>query len=422
MKTLLRATVLIVMSGCSAAVPRPRLDFPEPAALPPQAALPDPLLMSDGTRVTSREAWEGGRRPELKALFQHYMYGLLPPVPAKVSWTVRRTDPQAFGGKGTLKEVSIRVAPEPCPTIELLLVVPNKRTGRAPAFVGLNFSGNHTFVKDPAVALPKGWIRDGKNTRNNRATEEGRGTAVDTWSIEKTIDRGYATATFYYGDGLPDKNDFNDGIYPHIVKRTGGATDCGAVAFWAWTVHRAVDYLVSDADIDPRRIAAVGHSRNGKAALVAGAFDERIALSIPHQAGCGGSAPSRRKNPKGEPVKRINTAFPHWFDGHYKSFNDAEDKLPFDQHALAALCAPRAVLFTNAEDDQWADPGGQFEMLKAAEPVWKLLGAPGLESPEAPAQGRLSAGRLGYWIRAGKHSMTPEDWEIFLTFADKHLK
>ena len=122
-------------------------------------------------------------------------------------------------------------------------------------------------------------------------------------------------------------------------------------------------------------------------------------------------------------VWEANTrCLPHWFDGHYKSFNDVEDKLPFDQHALAALCAPRAVLFTNAEDDQWADPGGQFEMLKAAEPVWKLLGAPGLESPEAPPQGRLSGGRLGYWIRAGKHSMTPEDWEIFLTFADKHMK
>ena len=98
----------------------------------------------------------------------------------------------------------------------------------------------------------------------------------------------------------------------------------------------------------------VGHSRLGKTALLAAAFDERIALVIPHQAGCGGTAPSRGK--VGESVKQINTSFPHWFDGTFKEFNDQPDRLPFDQNCLVALVAPRPVLFSNAVEDTWANP------------------------------------------------------------------
>jgi hypothetical protein len=428
MNTMIRSVLAAALCGCaSASVQEPavRRDFPAPESLPERKELPDPLVKLDGVKVADRAAWERERKPELKALFQHYMYGWLPPAPAKTEWSVRRTDPKAYGGKATLKEVSIRVAPEPCPAIELLVVVPNARRAPAPAFVGLNFTGNHSLTTDPAVALPKGWIRDGKFTKNNRATEEGRGTSVGAWSIEQTIDAGFATSTFYYGDGLPDKNDFKDGIYPHVVKvGADGApapTEVRAIAFWAWTVHRAVDYLVKDPDIDAKRIAVTGHSRNGKASLVAAAFDERIALAIPHQAGCGGTAPSRSKNPKGEPVHRINTAFPHWFNANFKAFNQATDRLPFDQHALLALCAPRPVLYSNAEEDQWADPGGQFEMLQAAEPVYKLCGSGGLAGAPMPPQGTLGGGALGYYIRAGKHSMTPEDWRIFVEFAVKNL-
>src|SRR5437588_3416965 len=113
---------------------------------------------------------------------------------------------------------------------------------------------------------------------------------------------------------------------------------------------------MTDPDIDHGRIAAVGHSRNGKAAAVAAAFDDRIALSIPHQAGCGGTAPSRGKT--GESVKQINDHFPHWFDGNFKKFNEQTERLPFDQNGLIALIAPRPVLLSNAVDDTWANPAG----------------------------------------------------------------
>lgn len=166
----------------------------------------------------------------------------------------------------------------------------------------------------------------------------------------------------------------------------------------------------------------VGHSRLGKTALVAAAFDDRFAVAYPSQGGAGGPGPSRSKNPKAETVKRITTAFPHWFAPHYARFGDDPSKLPFDQHLLVALCAPRPVLFTNATEDEWANPSGQFDVLKAATPVYKLLGAEGLAADKYPAENRLLDSRLGYWVRPGKHAMGPDDWKTYLAFADRWLK
>lgn len=237
------------------------------------------------------------------------------------------------------------------------------------------------------------------------------------------IGRGYALATFYCGDVAPDHPGRNDGVFPHFREagRSKPAPDeWGAVAAWAWGLSRAVDYLVTRDDIDKDRIAVVGHSRLGKAAIVAGAFDERIALVIPHQAGCGGTAPSR--GTAGESVQQINDRFPHWFADEFKKFNEQTDRLPFDQHCLIALVAPRPVLLTNAVQDTWANPEGQFQMLQAAEPVYRLLGAGGLDADRMPAPDHLVNSTLGYHIRPGKHSMGKEDWKVFLDFADKHLR
>ena len=194
----------------------------------------------------------------------------------------------------------------------------------------------------------------------------------------------------------------------------------GTIAAWAWGMSRIVDHLLARDDVDKKRIIAVGHSRLGKTALLAGAMDERIALAIPHQAGCGGTAPSRTT--VGEKVKDINKNFPHWFNAAFKEFDAEPERLPFDQHGLAALMAPRPVLFSNAVKDTWAYPDGQFEMLRAADPVYGLLGVKGLASKDKPAIGKLSAGKLGYWIREGTHEMNAEDWKAFLDFADTHLK
>ena len=208
--------------------------------------------------------------------------------------------------------------------------------------LGLNFSGNHAVLDDPRIALPTVWMPTGPGVKRNRATEADRGKETDRWQVAHVIDRGFALATFYYGDVAPDHPGFKDGVFPFFLKpgqTAHGPDDWGAIAAWAWGLERAVDYLVTDADVDPRRIVVYGHSRNGKAALLAGAFDERIAVVIPHQAGCGGSAPSRQHNPKAESVTIINEHFPHWFDAEFKKFAGREDRLPFDQNCLVALCA-----------------------------------------------------------------------------------
>jgi (4-O-methyl)-D-glucuronate---lignin esterase len=394
-------------------------DFPNPKNLPSRPELPDPLVMLDGTKVTTKEQWTEKRRPELKALFQHYMYGTIPPD-MTVTAKVRHEDAKAFGGKATLREVSLSALP--AHEYRLLVVVPNGRKSPAPCFVGPNFTGNHSLVDDPKVAVPTAWFRPNQpGVKGNQATEEGRGKNKDVWNLEQSIDRGYAVATFYYCEIDPDRGDARGEIRPLLPKLLDTAT----IACWAWAIHRAIDYLTTlQEEIDPKRIAAVGHSRLGKTALLAAAFDDRIALAIPHQAGTGGSAPSRpvgSEAKKAESVERINTSFPHWFNAAFKQFNDDPTRLPFDQNCLVALCAPRPVLFSNAQEDLWANPEGQFEVLRAADPVYRFLNAGGLDAKAVPPLGKLVDSRLGYFIRAGKHSMTKEDWVAFLDFADKHL-
>ena len=394
--------------------------FPTFDKLPSETGLPDPLIMFDGAKVLSKDDWFKKRRPELKALFEHYMYGRMP-APLTISAKVNHEDAKAFGGKATLREVIIALGDSEQAKINLLLVVPNARKSPAPVFVGMNFSGNHALVNDAKVLLPTSWMYSNrKGVKENKATDEGRGQDISVWNIEQSIDRGYAVATFYNGDIDPDRADKREGVRP-ILRSKGSPSgdETATIMAWAWGISRAIDYLILNKDLDSKRIIAIGHSRLGKTAIVAAAFDERIALAMPHQAGCGGTAPSRGK--VGESVKRINTSFPHWFCGNFKQFNDNPDKLPFDQNCLVALCAPRPVLFTNASEDTWANPDGQFEVLLAAVATYRFLGEVGLEIKKRPEIGKLVDSRLGYFIREGKHSMTRADWQVFLDYADKQL-
>ncbi len=403
------------------AMPCIAADWPGVEFLPVRRELPDPLIMLDETKVTTPEQWHKKRKPELKELFQHYMYGHLPDPP-RIRSTVRQTNEKFLEGKATMKIIDLDLGPADCPKIELLLVTPNKRQGPAPVIVGINFQGNHSVHGDPSIPLSTRWMRNGPGVVNNRATDEARAAQATRWEIENTIDQGFAVATFYYGDLLPDKNDLNDGVLPYFRRtKEASPTDMRAIAAWAWGLHRVVDHLVTEKEIDAKAIISFGHSRNGKASLLAGAFDERIAVTIVHQAGCGGSAPSRTLNPKAETVKRINTAFPHWFNDNFKLFNDATDKLPFDQHCLVALCAPRPVLFTNGEKDQWADPDGQLRILRAAGPVYELLGVRGIAADAVAKHDELIGDQLGYYVDPGAHTVTKEHWNVFIRFAKRQL-
>ena len=403
--------------------------LPDPAALPAKQALLDALVSFSGKPVATREAWQAERAPELRRLVQNYEYGFFPPA-AKVVAKIEREDKSALGGLATLREITLTLERPADAQIHLLLVVPNQRTKPVPVFLGLNFNGNHALVADPLVRIPEGW-----KPKNNEPVEKTRGSEIDKWALDQAVARGYAVATFWNGDVVPDDKDAAEKMLGKL--RPPGheerqAADCATIAAWAWCLHRAVDYLVTDPALDAKRIALVGHSRNGKTALLAAAFDERVALVVPSQAGCGGSAPCRvapelsAEGPNGraivETVRRINTSFPHWFCGNFKAFNEEPARLPFDQHALIALCAPRPVLLSNATEDLWANPAGQFEMLRAANPVYRLVAGDGLGAAEMPEVGKLLASRLGYYIRPGKHSMTREDWAVWLDYADKWLR
>jgi hypothetical protein len=390
--------------------------FTDVAQLPSRPDTPDPLIMLDGSKVATSEQWFEKRRPELKDLFQYYMYGWFPP-PVKVQGVVTYTDAHFFAGQATLKLVTLKLNAAGAPETHLLMVIPNHRAGPAPIFLGMNFSGNHTLVTDANVPLTASWMPGrGPYVTNNHAVEAGRGTQTNVWELEQSIRRGYAVATYYCGDVEPDVTNATGGVRESI-HRAAASDDWGTIAAWAWGMQRAVDYLVTDTDVDQHHIALVGHSRFGKATILAGAFDERVALVVPLQAGCGGTAPSR--GTVGESVQKINTSFPHWFDGEFKKFNTQTNLLPFDQNCLIALCAPRPVLLGAAVEDTWANPAGAFEMLKSAGKVYEFLGASGLSAQTMPELNKLVDSNLGFFIRPGKHSMTKLDWQYFLDFADK---
>jgi hypothetical protein len=408
-------------------------ELPAPDKLPSVPVPPDPLVMRDGAQVTTKEQWLTKRAPELRSLFAHYMYGARPQQQG-VKGEILREDKVALGGKATLREVLVDcglAAP-----VHLLVVLPNRHTKPVACFLGMNFNGNYQLLDDPKIKLLKGWTRESfPGSEPNRAAEAGRGKQKETWAIEQSIDRGYAVASFYSGDVVPDDKVLAETALKRF-RASGseerGPSDTATIMAWSWGFSRMLDYLLTVPEIDGMRVAVVGHSRNGKTALVAAAFDERFALVIPSQAGCGGTAPDRvapelsapqaNGRPTVETLAVINKSFPHWFSGTFKEFNDAPARLPFDQHALIALCAPRPVLLSNATEDKWANPPGQFEMLRAADPVYRLVAGDGLGADKMPETGVLLNSRLGYFIREGRHSMTTPDWKVWLDYADKWLK
>lgn len=402
----------------------------------PAYTLPDPLVAADGTAIDTPELWRNKRRPELLELFREQMYGRAPGKPAGMRFEVVEESDHSLGGKAIRKQVAIHLGEDASlPTLNLLLYIPKQRTGPAPAFVGLNFAGNQVVHGDPEILITENWVRDDNTdkTKNHRATEASRGSQTDSWMVERIINRGYALATVYYGDIEPDHPEgWRDGVravFPVDGKQDAHASkapitafrpdDWGAISAWAWGLSRVVDYLETDPAIDAGRVAVIGHSRLGKTALWAAAEDERFALCISNNSGEGGAALARRRF--GETTSRINTVFPHWFCGNFKQYNDREDALPFDQHELIALLAPRPVYVASASEDLWADPKGEFLAAVNAELVYALLGKTGLGVSRTPAIDQPIGQTIGYHLRTGEHAVMPYDWEQYLAFADREL-
>ena len=374
---------------------RPEFNYDEAAIKPFQ--LPDPLKAATGP-VRTPAQWKARRR-EILELFRTNVYGRSPAKPAAVRFQTIEEQPSAMGGAATLKRIAVHAAQDGREhRFDLTVFLPNGARGAVPLFLLLN--NRPVTLADP--------------TRSERA---------GFWPAEALIARGYGIAALQVGDLAPDDNArYREGIIRLFEGTASGARPpdaWGGLAAWAWGASRAMDYFETDRRIDAKRVALVGHSRGGKAALWGGAEDERFALVVSNESGESGAALSRRNF--GETIARITESFPRWFAANYKTFAGREDTLPVDQHMLLALIAPRALYVASADQDLWSDPRGEFLSLVHASPVYALWREPSIRSEDMPPLDRpFVAGRRGYHVRSGGHDLTLFDWERFADFAD-HL-
>ncbi len=379
----------------------------------PSIALPDPLVMSDG-RSVGAEQWQA-RREETLELFRDHVYGHVPEAAGAAEITFEPVD--QYDGvrvKASQVEARIKVGDD---TFSFPFLVYLPKAGSSETVGG---QVNQSF---PAIVVIQ-----------NRTYPDLVGLVEHPSSfvpVEAITKRGYAVAVFHTKHVDPDRKDgFDDGIRGFFARAALGPeagiadrkpTDWGSIAAWGWGASRVLDYLESLPEIDPLRVAVIGHSRGGKTAAWAAANDTRFVAAMINSSGCGGAALSRRSF--GETVDRITTSFPHWFAGSFSDYAGAEDRLPVDQHQLIGLIAPRAVAISSAAEDLWADPRGEYLSLVHAAPVFSLLGHKSISDPEMPPLGQPRViGKTGYIIRPGIHNLHEGDWTNYLDFLDRQLK
>ncbi|HNQ74146.1 MAG TPA: acetylxylan esterase [Verrucomicrobiota bacterium] len=397
----------------------------------PSYTLPDPLVSTDGSRVTTAGQWLRQRRPELLRLFAENVYGVAPSGPARCRFETTSQVTNALHGLAIRKEVTVWLTGDTNgPGLELLIYIPNPPRAPVPAFLGLNFAGNHAITTEPDVKLSTRWMREAGNgcVTHHRATAACRGSQAARWPLELILRRGYGLVTAYYGDleadfptgwQLGGRESLRAALHPDGTNAAFLPTEWGAISAWAWGLSRALDYLETDPAVDARRVIVMGHSRLGKTALWAGASDPRFAAVISNNSGEGGAAIMRRRF--GERILHLNRNFPHWFCGRFKDFSERENALPVDAHELIALLAPRPVYVTSATEDHWADPRGEFLAAQNAEPVYALFGKPGLGVAAQPAPDQPVGDFIAYHLRSGPHDVTEYDWRQWLQFADRHF-
>lgn len=390
-------------------------------ALVPKYDLPDLFEFNNGKKVTNRNEWLL-RKKEIIGHFENEVYGISPEWDGTIeSFVISETD-TLFDGLAKRQEILIRLKNNnKTVDIFLLLYLP-RNICKAPIFLGYNFHGNHTVTFEEEIRITKNWVRNNNSADavNNKASEKGRGAFSNRWPIKEIISRGFGVATLYYGDIDPDYDDgFKNGVHA-LYDAKGYNTSWGSIAAWSWGLSRVMDYLETKDDIDRDRIFLIGHSRLGKAALWAAACDERFAMVISNNSGCGGAALSRRQF--GETVEIINNSFPHWFNGNFKNYNGKENLLSVDQHALIALMAPRPVYIASASEDLWADPKGEFLAGVHASPVYTLFDKDGIEGLSMPSvNSPIQQGSIAYHLRDGKHDITLYDWQEYMNYIDFHF-
>ena len=350
--------------------------------------LPALLEFADGSPVRNAEDWQK-RRKEILDLLCREEYGRRPSDPPNVSAFVRETNENAYAGKVLEQDIMLSAEAEGTIFSFPLKVFLPKDTVDPMTIVYIAFRSDY-----PDRYLP----------------------------VEEITDEGFALAVFCYNDIAADREDDFTGGLAGILKKgkERAGEDTGKLMMWAWAASRVVDYLETGKDVDLRNIAVMGHSRLGKTALIAAAYDERFAFSFPNDSGCSGDAITRGK--EGERVEQITSRFPYWFCPNYRKYSGQEEQMPFDQHFLVAAIAPRCVCAGTAEEDTWADPNKQYLSYVAADEVYKLFGKKGFLHPDRlPEAGDIfQEGTVGFHLRSGKHFHSRYDWQRYMEVMKKH--
>jgi len=422
---LLAAPLLaLALAGCvRATIAWAPVESEGPPATPPVLG-----PFESAAPVETRAGW-ADRAPALRAAFEAAVYGAMPDASSArvVSKTV--LDEAAFGGHGRLEEWVVSAAATfGETTVEtrgamgrdgfvIEVALPKDAAGPVPAILVESFCPSWNVMPHPGVARPDD-AEDMEGGFFGAVATYVFGRYICTPPIETILEAGYALVEIYPGSVVPDEAEAGLAELKRLsAGHTDEATRWGAVAAWGWVFSRVIDVLEDDPRFDSGATIVWGHSRYGKSALVAAAFDPRVDGVVAHQSGTGGASLSRQK--AGESVGEITESYPHWFAPAYAGYAGREEALPVDQHQLLALIAPRPVLLGNARRDVWSDPNGAFKAAEGATPAYRLFGSEGLTAETL--KDFRPADHLAYWMRPGTHGVVEEDWPAFLAFLDAHF-
>jgi hypothetical protein len=382
----------------------------------PYPNLPDPLLLKSGSKVTSAAIWWNQRRPEIMEEFDREVYGRVPKNAPKVNWEVTSRSREMNGEVPVItKHLAGHVDNSSYPLIsvnlDLTLTTPANARGKVPVMMELAF--------DPVL------MRKFFDQLAARGVKPPPSPPGPSWQ-QQALAQGWGYAVLIPTSAQADNGaSLTEGIIGLCNKGQPRAPDdWGALRAWAWAASRALDYFETDKSVDAQRVGVKGHSRYGKAALVAMAYDARFAIAYISSSGEGGAALYRRNF--GERLENVaGTGEYHWMAGNFLKYAGplTPNDLPVDSHELIAMCAPRPVFISGGatQGDGWVDAKGMFLATVAAGPVYRLLGKKDLGTTEFPPMGTaLIDGDLAFRQHEDGHSPAP-NWPTFLKFASRHL-
>ncbi|MEM1086172.1 MAG: hypothetical protein AAGH90_00465 [Pseudomonadota bacterium] len=330
----------------------------------------------------------------------------------------RVVDSNYLEGRGTLEEIMITIGNgDGARTFPIVVAIPNKaETEPVPLIISQTFSDNCSVFPNSRVSTLNGEICDGSRMSGplGFVATQIFGTYIAKAPVERYFEAGFAYASMPGSGFIPDRN----GTAQQVMQALGQAPlPTSALMGWGFSFHASADILGGDARMDETAIIALGHSRYGKAALVAAAWSDTIKAAIAHQSGFAGGSSSRSKT--GETLKRMAKSYPHWLRPGLADDLEAGKPLTYDQHFLLALSAPKPVFLGNGRRDVWSDPNSSFRIAQAADTIYKQSGTVGLTATNM--QEFDPAASLAYWLRVGGHSVVSEDIDAFIAFASAHF-